>query len=98
VDGRVAGEVIGLFTSMPVSRAVGTKRARRGFTGWTSGQVDVQHSLVGGITSHKATIQAFHQSDEPVHASKLSYVVGHGASTVLSVMEGSCRYRQVPPN
>ena len=58
----------------------------------------MQHSLVGGITAHRATIQALHQFDELINARKLPYVVGRDASMVLLVMEGSRRYRRVPPN
>jgi hypothetical protein len=80
-----------LFGLMSVRQVVGgTKRARRGFTGWSLGQIGVPHSKVGGITSHHA---GFHQSMDSLHVEKLPYVVGRDASTVLLAMEGTRRYR-----
>jgi hypothetical protein len=85
-----------LFSSMSVRRVVGTKRARRGFSGWSSAHIGVPHSQVGGITSHHATMEGFQQTTEALLVEKLPYVVGRDASTVLSVMEVSQRYRRAP--
>jgi hypothetical protein len=96
VDGRVTGEAMSLFSSMSVRRVVGTKRARRGFSGWSSAHIGVPHSQVGGITTHHATMEGFQQTTEALLVEKLPYVVGRDASTVLSVMEVSRRYRRAP--
>jgi hypothetical protein len=96
VDGRVTGEAMSLFSSMLARQVVETKRARRGFTGWPSAQIGVPHSEVGGITAHHATMEGFQQTTEALLVEKLLYVVGRDASTVLSVMEVSRRYRRAP--
>jgi hypothetical protein len=77
-----------LFFSMSVQLVVGTKRARWGFTGWSSAKIDVPHSEV--------TIEGFHQFAEAICVDQFPYVVGRDASTVLSVVEVSRRYRQAP--
>jgi hypothetical protein len=91
--GEITGEAMSLFGGMSVQQVVGTEHARRGFLRWSSGQIEVPHSKVGGITSHHATLEGFHQSNDHFSVAMLPCVVGRDASTVLSVMEGSQRYQ-----
>jgi hypothetical protein len=79
VDSRLTGEAMSLFGLMSVQQVAGTKHARWGFTGWSSDQIDVPHSKVGGITFHHATLKGFHQSMDSLHVKKLPYVVGRDA-------------------
>jgi hypothetical protein len=96
VGGRVTGEAMSLFTSMSITQVVSTRRAWRGFAGWKAAEIEVAHSSVGGVSTQKEQLQGFCKTADFFKAETLPYVVGRDASTVLSSMEGTRRYRRAP--
>jgi hypothetical protein len=97
VDGRITGELRSMAEGMGFQTLIGTKGLRHTFPGWTLATQRVEHSLVGGVPTHTATLTALTCRAGTLCRSTLPYVlVGRDAGTVLSIQPFVSTFRAIP--